>query len=575
MQFLAILWPILLGTLFTTVQGETKNSKRDNGQTNISQFVSTRNGQFIVNGSEFKFVGVNAPWLPTLITKEDIKNTLCNMSEAGIKVVRTWGFNDVTEIPENKNQTWFQLINKNGTVMINNGTNGLQKLDFVLEAAHECNMLVILSLTNNWNPVANSSTNDTRPRNTLSNDFGGMDTYVRQFGGCKHDEFYTNQTLINAFENYTTQIVTRYVNNPTVFSWEIANDARCNSSVAASPSCTPQTVTAWHSTIAQHIKTIDSNHIVSSGNQGFLCIGCPKLFPLRPTPPAPQVSAVPGQRRATKPQLLTKRKLIMRREERRRKNRALAGGEASGVRVRGRWVASRTRRQEENEMGSAFDGSAGVDTEDILNIPEIGYSSFQLFPDQNTYTNGAADSGLSGFQSVLQEGLDWIQIQAELSATFGKPIALTAFGLVSQEHAPDFVPFNTTVAPFAADSTASTTSNQTSNSTFGVTNSERTQAYSAWLDGKSHFEFMRTGVSTVLLAGISSGLAGIMQYQWGVSNVTAAAGTSFSPNENSTSSSPDETGTSSSPDDGYSIIDSNTEDTESVISAASQQIAAD
>ncbi len=65
---------------------------------------------------------------------------------------------DVTEIPENKNQTWFQLINKDGTVTINNGTNGLQKLDLVLEAAHECNILVIISLTNNWNPIANSST---------------------------------------------------------------------------------------------------------------------------------------------------------------------------------------------------------------------------------------------------------------------------------------------------------------------------------------------------------------------------------------------------------------------------------
>lgn len=562
MQFLRILWPIFLGTLFTTVQGARRNAKR---QTNLSQFVSTSGSQFIVNGSEFKFVGANAPWLPTLLTKDDIKNTLCNMSDAGIKVVRTWGFNDVTEIPENKNQTWFQLINKDGTVTINNGTNGLQKLDLVLEAAHECNILVIISLTNNWNPIANSSTNNTRPRNTLSNDFGGMDTYIRQFGGSKHDEFYTNATLLAAFQNYTTQIVTRYVNNSTVFSWEIANDPRCNSSVEASPSCTSTTVTQWHSTIGQHIKSIDPNHIVSSGNQGFFCIGCPKLFPLTPPPPAPQVSAAPGlrRRRATKPQFLTKRKLMKLREERRRMNRALSGGDVSGVRVRGRWVATRTRRQEDDEVGSAFDGSAGVDSEDIMNIPEIGYSTFQFFPDQNTYIQGPADSGLSSFQNVLQEGLDWIQLQAELSSTSGKPVALTAFGLVSQEHAPDFVPFNTTVAPFAANSqgtstttSSQTTSSQTSNSTFGVTGAQRTQAYSAWLD-----------------AGITSGLAGIMQYQWGVTNVTAAAGTSFSPNEDSTSASPDETGTSSSPDDGYSIIDSNTEDTESIISAASLQFA--
>ncbi|KAK0197116.1 glycoside hydrolase family 5 protein [Armillaria mellea] len=567
MQFLRILWSILLGTLLTTVQGARRNVQK--ADQSLSVCVDERQSihsqrqacplQLIIILSEFKFVGANAPWLPTLITKDDIKNTLCNMSDAGIKVVRTWGFNDVTEIPENKNQTWFQLINKNGTVTINNGTNGLQKLDFVLEAAHECNILVIISLTNNWNPTANSTTNNTRPRNTLSNDFGGMDTYIRQFGGSMHDEFYTNATLLAAFQNYTTQIVTRYVNNPTVFSWEIANDPRCNSSVEASPTCNAQTVTQWHSTIGQHIKSIDPNHIVSSGNQGFFCIGCPKLF-MRTPPPAPQVSAAPGLRRATKPQFLTKRRLMKLREERRRMNRALSGRDVAGVRVRGRWVATPTRRQE-NEVGSAFDGSAGVDSEDILSIPEIGYSTFQFFPDQNTYIQGSADSGLSSFQNVLQDGLDWIQLQSELSSTSGKPVALTAFGLVSQEHAPDFVPFNTTVAPFATNpqGTSNTTaSSQSSNSTFGVTSAQRTQAYSAWLD-----------------AGITSGLAGIMQYQWGVTNVTAAAGTSFSPNEDSTSASPDETGTSSSPDDGYSIIDSNTEDTESIISAASLQIAPD
>lgn len=80
-----------------------------------------------------------------------------------------------------------------------------------------------------------------------------------------------------------------------------------------------------------------------SSNQGFFCMGCPKLFPLPPPPPAPQVSAAPGlrRRRATKPQFLTKRKLMKLREERRRMNRALSGGDVSGVRVRGRWVATR------------------------------------------------------------------------------------------------------------------------------------------------------------------------------------------------------------------------------------------
>lgn len=49
---------------------------------------------------------------------------------------------------------------------------------------------------------------------------GGMDVYIREFNAPRtHDQFYVNETLINAFKNYTTQIVSRYVNSPAIFAW--------------------------------------------------------------------------------------------------------------------------------------------------------------------------------------------------------------------------------------------------------------------------------------------------------------------------------------------------------------------
>jgi len=49
---------------------------------------------------------------------------------------------------------------------------------------------------------------------------GGMDVYLRQAGGNRtHDEFYTDPTFINAFENYLSQVVPRYVNSPALFGW--------------------------------------------------------------------------------------------------------------------------------------------------------------------------------------------------------------------------------------------------------------------------------------------------------------------------------------------------------------------
>ena len=136
----------------------------------------------------FTFVGTNAYWLPSLNTQEDINKTLHDIASAGIKVVRTWAFNDVDEIPEDG--TWFQLI-QNGTTTINTGPDGLQKLDMVVKAAEGAGILLILSLTNNWNPrplLDNTTvvpvdgslgrrdvtvgTNNSLPRNFLSNDFG-------------------------------------------------------------------------------------------------------------------------------------------------------------------------------------------------------------------------------------------------------------------------------------------------------------------------------------------------------------------------------------------------------------------
>ena len=95
---------------------------------------------------------------------------------------------------------------------------------------------------------------------------GGMDAYVREFGSSKdHDHFYSDNDIINIFENYTTQVIQRYVNSPAIFAWELANDPRCNSSLPSTTNCQTTTITQWHDTVSQHVNTVDPNHLVSSG----------------------------------------------------------------------------------------------------------------------------------------------------------------------------------------------------------------------------------------------------------------------------------------------------------------------
>jgi len=521
-----------------------------------------------VNGSALRFVGTNAYWLHALNTDTDIDNTLASIAARGIKVVRTWAFNDVNVIPQNG--TWFQLI-ANGTTSVNTGPNGLQKLDTVVRLAQKHGILLHMSLTNNWNPLplvdgpvsfsrrdVTKGTNNTLSRNILSNDYGGMDVYIREFNAPrKHDQFYVNETLINAFKNYTTQIVSRYVNSPAIFGWEIANDPRCNSSIPATSTCTTTTVTSWHSTIAQHIKSVDPNHLVSSGNQGFFCVGCPKLFPSTPTSPTPQVSPAPGTRRRDLPKFLTRARLLQDRTAALQKTRNLqkrSSPPSGGVQVRGRWVATPTRRQDDQGVGPAFDGSQGVDSEDILNIPEVGFGSFQLFPDQFSY--GPNDPNLPAFNNTVQIGSDWIRRHAEMGQAAGKPVSLTAFGLVTQANLPFFVPFNTTIGPDQGTSSLSTRQNSQA---IGVTDDQQDDAYTTWIN-----------------AGLSSGLAAMTQYQWSQGDLTAQPGTAVSPDMTGSGVSPIATGTGVSPNDGYGSNDQGqANNVQGVIQQGNQQFGAD
>ncbi|KAG0697358.1 glycoside hydrolase superfamily [Suillus ampliporus] len=227
----------------------------------------------------------------------------------------------------------------------------------------------------------------TSPRNTLSNDYGGMDLYVNQFGLQDHDAFYTNDQILTAFQIYTKQIVLRYLNSPAVFSWELANDATyplpwnmsprhvsdCNGTLPTSPTCTTQTVTKWHAEMAAFIASID---FVSAGTSGYQCTDCPKLYPITPTA-SPTPSPAPGKKR------------------------------------------------------------------------NQSFGSYQVFPDQNLYAPD--DPNLSPVQNKTDSSLTWIQQSAQSAAAVGKPVVLNAFGLATQSNLNDFVPFILTYAHYASD----------------------------------------------------------------------------------------------------------------------------
>ncbi|KAJ7054471.1 CEL4a mannanase [Mycena amicta] len=213
-------------------------------------FVKTSGTRFTLNGAKYTVVGSNAYW-PGLLgySSTDITKAFADIANSGATTVRTWGFNEVTAA----NGVYFHLWNGK-TATVNTGTNGLQVLDTVIAAAKAHGIRLIISLTNNWS------------------DFGGMDVYATQLlgSGQTHDVFYTNPTIIAAFKTYVQAVVSRYVNEPTIMAWELANEPRCGgSNTQASSSCTVSTITTWATTMSAFIKSIDSNHLVALGDEGF------------------------------------------------------------------------------------------------------------------------------------------------------------------------------------------------------------------------------------------------------------------------------------------------------------------
>ncbi|RYP61074.1 hypothetical protein DL770_009858 [Monosporascus sp. CRB-9-2] len=223
-------------------------------------FVKTEGGKFTLDGEDFHFAGSNAYYFPFNNNQTDVELGLTAAKEAGLKVFRTWGFNDknVTYIPgglpqyggEGAGDTeivfqWFA----NGTSTIN-----LDAFDKVVNAATKVGIKLLVAFTNNWA------------------DYGGMDVYTVNLGGKYHDDFYRLPQIKEAYKRYVKAVVTRYKDSPTIFAWELGNEPRCGAdgtrNLPRSEDCTPELLSSWVDEMSTYVKSLDPHHLVTWGGEG-------------------------------------------------------------------------------------------------------------------------------------------------------------------------------------------------------------------------------------------------------------------------------------------------------------------
>lgn len=213
-----------------------------------SVFITTKDADFYVGGQPFRFAGTNAYYLPTYekINPRFVDESLDAFQEAGITVIRMWGFYD--GLPQ-----YSADITLQPQAGVYNETD-LRHLDNVIAKAKRRGIRVILALLNYWKEL------------------GGVPQYNKWAGNPDGDMAYFiddpntqrwYKEYINMLLNRTNSITgIKYKDEPGIFSWEIIGEARL-------PDGDPKRLRDWYQEMARYIKKIDPNHLVATGEEGF------------------------------------------------------------------------------------------------------------------------------------------------------------------------------------------------------------------------------------------------------------------------------------------------------------------
>ncbi|XP_058076950.1 mannan endo-1,4-beta-mannosidase 4-like [Magnolia sinica] len=212
-------------------------------------FVTTSGTHFVMNGRPFYLNGFNAYWLMYMASdpseRGKVTSAFQEASAHGMTLARTWAFSDGGYRPLQYKPGFYNEDMFKG-------------LDFVISEARKYGVYLILSLVNNFD------------------DFGGRKQYVqwaREQGQylSSDDDFYRNAVVKGYYKNHIKTILTRvnsvtgvaYKDDPTIFSWELMNEPRCQSDLSGN------TIQDWIKEMAAYVKSIDSNHLLEVGMEGF------------------------------------------------------------------------------------------------------------------------------------------------------------------------------------------------------------------------------------------------------------------------------------------------------------------
>jgi len=219
-------------------------------------FIFSTNAKFYLGNSEFCFLGFGVYYLQWMAadssTRYIVDDVFKVAKQLGIKVIRTWGFNSGSD-PTKPSTIRYEPYELK--------EDGLKALDYVIYKAKQYEVNLVLTLENNFS------------------DFGGINQYIDWANQLltpktgkvyEHNDFFTDDSIKNWYKYYVNTILNRrniyttesYKDEPIIFSFELINEA-------ANTGFDVNIVNGWYKEMADYFKSIDSNHLLTTGEIGY------------------------------------------------------------------------------------------------------------------------------------------------------------------------------------------------------------------------------------------------------------------------------------------------------------------
>ena len=241
------------------------NQKKQESTSN--DFIKIENGQFIRNGKPYYYVGANF-WYGAILgsegeggNRERLHKELDYLKSIGVDNLRILVGADGSRGITAKVEPTLQIEPGvyNDTI--------LAGLDYLMMEMGKRDMVAILYLNNSWEWSGGYSmylqwAGKGKAPVPAEDGWSAYMEFVQQFVQC--------DSAKALFSNYVKDIITRenrftgkkYIEDPTIMSWQIGNEPRAFSDE------NKEAFALWIADIAAQIRSLDPNHLISTGSEG-------------------------------------------------------------------------------------------------------------------------------------------------------------------------------------------------------------------------------------------------------------------------------------------------------------------